>query len=266
MNAWEITKKDLRLLTRDRRALSVLVALPLIFIAILGFSTSKLLDLKESRQEPKQEQAADEQAADGSSSPNVYQELVPSYTVMFVFFLVTIMGRSFIHERDLGTLRRLQVAPLSPAALLAGKTLPFYIISLAQGAVLFVAGRLLFGMTWGTQPWMLIPIVACTSLAATGLGLLIATVVRTDSQVSAYGNIVVIGMAGISGCFVPRDWLPETLQQISLITPHAWSLTAFNQLLVSDTPQIAVVLQCCAVLLGFAALFFVVGCRQFQRQ
>src|SRR5262249_54501965 len=42
MNARQITRKDLLLLYRDRRTLSVLVALPLAFISILGVSTGQL--------------------------------------------------------------------------------------------------------------------------------------------------------------------------------------------------------------------------------
>src|SRR5262245_35155601 len=42
MNSAQITKKDLLLLSRDRRTLFVLVALPLAFIAIIGSSTGQL--------------------------------------------------------------------------------------------------------------------------------------------------------------------------------------------------------------------------------
>src|SRR5260221_7975910 len=47
MNAIQITKKDLLLLWRDRRTLLVLVALPLVFISILGFSTGQLFSIGE---------------------------------------------------------------------------------------------------------------------------------------------------------------------------------------------------------------------------
>src|SRR5215471_3922318 len=47
MNFWKITKKDVRLLVRDKRALFVLVALPLTFITILGFSAGQLFSQKE---------------------------------------------------------------------------------------------------------------------------------------------------------------------------------------------------------------------------
>ena len=190
----------------------------------------------------------------------VYQTLVPAYTVMFAFFLVPIMGRSFIAERELGTLRRLSIAQISAVDLVLGKTIPFLVISLAQSAALFLFGRLLFGMSWGSQPWLLFPIVTCTSLSATGMGLLIATLVRTDSQVSAYANFLVITMAGISGCFMPREWLPEVMQTISLGTPHAWSLIAYHEALTSQTPNISTIARSCGVLSVYAAGLATLGC------
>ena len=207
------------------------------------------------------EEAAQEN--DESSNP-VYQTLVPAYTVMFAFFLVPIMGRSFIAERELGTLNRLRIAPISSVDLVLGKTIPFLVISLAQSTALFLFGRLLFGMSWGSQPWLLIPIVACTSLSATGMGLLIATLVRTDSQVSAYANFLVITLAGISGCFMPRDWLPEVMQNVSLGTPHAWSLIAYHEALTSSAPDLASVAEACGVLTLFAAVLATLGCWKMQ--
>ena len=45
--ALQITFKDLRLLARDRRAAMVLLALPMIFITIIGMSTGQILNMKE---------------------------------------------------------------------------------------------------------------------------------------------------------------------------------------------------------------------------
>ena len=66
---------------------------------------------------------------------------------------------------------------------------------------------------------MLIPVIVATSMAATALGLLVATLVRSESQVSAYATILVITMGGISGCFTPRQWLPDAMREFSLTTP-----------------------------------------------
>lgn len=202
---------------------------------------------------------------DSQQGNPVYQTLVPAYTVMFAFFLVTIMARSFIAERELGTLRRLKIAPISSVDLVVGKTLPFLVISLIQSTVLFLFGRLLFEMSWGAQAWLLIPIVFTTSLAATGMGLLVATLVRTDSQVSAYANFLVITLAGISGCFMPRDWLPELMQNVSLATPHAWSLIAYHEALTNPSPRLPEIARACGVLTLFAAVFASLGCWKMQR-
>jgi ABC-2 type transport system permease protein len=194
----------------------------------------------------------------------VYQFFIPSYTVLFVFFLINVMGRSFIGERDTGTLRRLRIAPISPSAILIGKTAPFLVLSLVQTTILMISGRILFGMSWGSQPWLLLPIMFCTSAAATSLGLLFSTLARTESQVSSFGNLILLSSAGISGCLVPRAWMPPLTQKISLMTPHAWALDAYNEMLTRDTPDLGVIALSCSVLLGFATVFFVLGLVRFR--
>ncbi|MEZ5955574.1 MAG: ABC transporter permease, partial [Hyphomonas sp.] len=189
-----------------------------------------------------------------------YIFIVPGFTVMFVFFLVNIMARSFLQEKHQGTLRRLQMAPLRPASVLIGKTVPFLLISLVQTILLFIFGRIMFGMSWGTQPLLLLPVIFFTSLAATGLGLVIAMVVKTDSQVSSYSNLIVIMMAGVSGCIIPPQWMNSAiLRNMSLATPHYWSLNAFGELLKMESPRLSIVAESCGVLLAFAAFFFVLG-------
>src|SRR5436190_1648513 len=88
-----------------------------------------------------------------------YQILVPSYTVMFAFFLVLTVGWLFVAERRQGTMLRLRAAPLTRGQILMGKLLPCFALSLFQGFFLLIAGKLVFGMSWGTEPWALVPVV-----------------------------------------------------------------------------------------------------------
>jgi len=194
----------------------------------------------------------------------VYEYLVPAYTVMFVFFIVNHMARSMIGERDTGTLSRLCTGPVTRTGMMVGKTVPFFVLSVVQTIVLFLAGKALFHMSWGTSPWMLAPVIVSTSLAATALGLLIAAVVRTDAQVTAYGNFVVLVLAGVSGCLMPRSWQPEMMQNLGMVTPHAWALVAYDHLLSRDVPNLGVVWSCCAMLVVFAVAFFAVAAWRFR--
>lgn len=184
-----------------------------------------------------------------------YQILVPSYTVMFAFFLVLTMGWLFVAERRQGTLKRLMIAPLSRTQILLGKLFPCLALSLAQGFFLLLAGKLVFGMSWGSEPLWLVPLVITTSLAAMGMALLVASLAQTETQVAIYGTLLVLILAGISGCLMPRELMPEEMKQLSRITPHAWSLDAYNQLLLNPTPSLAVVATACAVLAAFGIGF-----------
>ena len=184
-----------------------------------------------------------------------YQVLVPSYTVMFAFFLVLSVGWLFVAERKHGTLTRLRAAPLTRGQILLGKLLPCLAVSLAQGFFLLAAGRLIFGMTWGSRPDLLIPVVICTSIAAVGLAVLVASIARTETQVAVYGTLLVLVLGGVSGSLMPRDLMPEKMKSISLVTPHAWALDAYAQLLANPTPDPAFIATACAVLVAFGAVF-----------
>jgi ABC-type multidrug transport system permease subunit len=191
-----------------------------------------------------------------------YQILVPSYTVMFSYFLVLTVGWLFASERRQGTLKRLRAAPLTKGQILLGKLFPCYVLSIVQAVFLLLAGKVVFGMRWGPDTWsigkqvlMLAPVIATTSLAAMGLALLIASIARTEAQVAIIGTPLVLVLAGMSGCLMPRDLMPELMKQVSLITPHAWSLEAYLQLMISPTPEIDRVMIACAVLIGFGLGF-----------
>ena len=194
----------------------------------------------------------------------VYLWVVPGFTVMFAFFVISIMARSFIIERDQGTLRRLLMAPIGTVPVLLGKTIPFYLTSVLQCSLLFLCGRLMFGMPWGSQPVYLIPVILCTSAAATSLGLLLATLVHTDQQVSSYGTTLILMFSSISGCFFPREFFPKMMRQISLLTPHAWSLKAFDAVLTQPIVDPQLIAACCGMLLVFTAICFTTGWWRFR--
>jgi ABC-2 type transport system permease protein len=173
---------------------------------------------------------------------------------MFAFFLVLTVGWLFVSERRQGTLQRLRAAPLSRAQILLGKLLPCYFVSVMQGLFLLLAGRIIFGMHFGPYPAMLLLVVVCTSLAAVGLSVLVAAIARTESQVAIYGSLLVMVLGGVSGCLMPREEMPEQMQQISLVTPHAWALEAYQELLLAS-PQLNHVFLDCGVLAVFGFVF-----------
>ncbi|MCU0705226.1 MAG: ABC transporter permease [Fimbriiglobus sp.] len=167
-----------------------------------------------------------------------YQVLVPSYAVTFAFFLVLTAGWLFAAERRHGTLVRLAAAPIGPEQLLLGKLVPCLVLSVIQGAVLMLCGKLVFGMSFGPQPLLLVPVVVCTSFAAVGMAVLVGAVAKTEAQVSVYGTLLVLVLAGLSGSMMPREMMPESMRQWSKVTPHAWALDAYEHLLYPDATTV----------------------------
>jgi ABC-type multidrug transport system permease subunit len=185
-----------------------------------------------------------------------YQSLVPSYTVMFAFFLVLTVGWLFVAEQRQGTLKRLRAAPLSRTQILTGKMVPCFVLSLAQGFFLLGAGKVVFDMKWGAEPAWLIPVVIATSLAAMGLSLLVASLARTEAQVAVYGTLLVLVLAGISGCLMgDPELMPERMKLLSRFTPHAWAMDAYSQLLLRPVPNLVLVGEACGMLVLFGAGF-----------
>jgi len=231
------------------------------FFANYNFTAKTWAGLTKNRNpEHKEENRTDykEQSSIGLNRGSVrYQMLVPSYTVTFAFFLTLVVGWLFVAERRHNTLVRLHAAPISRTQLLLGKFLPCFAVSLFQGFVLLLCGKLVFGMSWGQEPWLLIPVVVGTSLAAVGLAMVVAVLAKTETQVSVFGTLVVLLLAGVSGSMMPREMMPEEMRVISRVTPHTWALDAYSTLLHPDSIAVDVgeVLIASAVLAGFGLGF-----------
>jgi ABC-2 type transport system permease protein len=201
--------------------------------------------------------------------PNSVQQYVPGWTLFGVFFISQTLATSLLEEKKVGTFRRLLVAPMSRAALLLGKLTPFLIVNLVQIVLMFAVGVFIMPLVGapklelGLHPEALILISLAASLAATGLGLLIAALAKTAEQISGLGTLLVVTMAALGGVMVPRYIMPDFMQTIGLIAPHAWALTAYQDVLVRGY-DLAHILPEVAALMGFAVVFFGVALWRFK--
>ena len=201
--------------------------------------------------------------------PNTVQQNVPGWTLFGVFFISQQLASSILEEKKTGAFRRLLVAPMSRATILLGKLTPFLIVNLIQIALMFAVGVFilpLVGMPQlglGTHPEGLVLISLAASLTATGLGLMLSALAKTAEQIGGLGSLLVITMAALGGVMVPRFVMPNFMQTLGLITPHAWALMAYQDILMRGY-SLAQILPECAALMGFAAVFFGVALWRFK--
>jgi ABC-2 type transport system permease protein len=112
-----------------------------------------------------------------------FTQYVPGFAVMFLMFTTVQIGSvSLIKEKEAGTLRRLVTAPISRAEIIGGKIASTFIRGFVQLTVLIYFGHVVFGLDLGSDILALFVLIAAITLASTGLGLLVAVLVKTADQ------------------------------------------------------------------------------------
>lgn len=198
---------------------------------------------------------------------NIFAMIVPSFTVMFAFFIVGSMAADLLKERQEGTLRRLMTAPMPRWTIIAGKMLAFVVLVIAQVVLIFGGANLVFDMPLGSSLLGLLLLTVAMGLAATGLGMLVAAISKTDRQADTTGLLLGFILAGLGGCFafsvVPIYKGGGTMETITKFIPHAHALRGFDALLIQGKGLVDVLPEV-GFLLGFALLFMVVAVWRFR--
>lgn len=193
-----------------------------------------------------------------------FQISVPANAVLFSFFLAVAMGLAFVEERTTGTWRRLLAAPVHRSRVLLAKLIPYYLVGLVQMAFLFGTGVLAFRMRVGGSVTGLVLVTMASVYCAVALGLLIASFGGTAKRVGGIGSLVVLLMALVGGCMVPRLLMPDSIKMLGLLVPHGWALDAYYDLLIRDGTTLGDVLRPLLALAGFGTAFATVGALRFK--
>jgi ABC-2 type transport system permease protein len=188
---------------------------------------------------------------------------VPSFTVAFAFFLITVIAVTLLQEKEEGTFRRLLASPMPRGAVIGGKMLAYVVIVFLQVLVLFGAGRALFKMPLGNEPLALLLLTVALALAATSLGLLVGALCRNSKQAERVGMVTGFVLLALGGSVYPLFRSGGFMGVLSRLTPSAWGIEGFMGLL-ADNWTLAQVLPNILVLLGFAVLFFVAATWRFR--
>jgi ABC-2 type transport system permease protein len=183
--------------------------------------------------------------------------MAPGMAMMFLMYVVSHGGRSFLQERSQGTLPRLYISPTSSAQVLGGKVLGIFLTGTAQMFILIGASAVLFQLDWGNPLAVIILVLASVS-GAVGWGLLITALSKTPFQVSSVGSAMMLTFGILGGSFFEVSYMPSWFRLLRIITPNAWSIDGFTILsrgggLMDITSSIAALLMMGAGLFIMAA-------------
>jgi ABC-2 type transport system permease protein len=156
--------------------------------------------------------------------------LVPGL-IGFISMITAVVSTalSIVREKERGTMEQVRMAPLSTAAFVVGKTVPYLVLSQIGAMGIIVAAMIFFDLpmrgAWGS----LFVVVSVFLVGALGTGLLVSTV--ADSQQVAFQAAALIAMLPtilLSGFIFPITSMPVALQYISAAVPARYFLIALR--------------------------------------
>jgi len=168
---------------------------------------------------------------ENATKTNAVTQIVPGYTVMFVFFIMINMIQNLLKDRRSGMLSRLQGTPMKPIHYLVGMWVPNVLVVLVQSTVLLTFGQLVYGLQLG-HPLAIALIVLGLAVCATGIGLMLALLVSSENMGIAMVQVIAMGGAIVGGLWFPYEFLPKAVQTIGLFTPQYWAQKGMQDVMI----------------------------------
>jgi ABC-type multidrug transport system permease subunit len=162
--------------------------------------------------------------------------IVPGIVGLILQLLtVTLIASTITREREVGTLSQLLVTPLRQSEVVIGKVIPYLLISIVLIASTIFLSHLHFGVRF-QRIHLLALICVLFLLCSLGLGLLISTFSKTQTQAIQFSVFVLLPVFVLSGAFAPLDQLPEQVQWFSQLFPLTHFCHAFRQVNMYGAP------------------------------
>ena len=143
---------------------------------------------------------------------------------------------SIVREKESGTMEQVRMAPIDTVSFIVGKTLPYFLISLASAALIIVASMVLFGLPMRGNWLALLLAMSLFLVGALGTGLLISTV--AESQQVAFQMALLISLLPtimLSGFIFPISGMPAFLRGVTYVVPARYFLVALRGIVLKGS-------------------------------
>jgi ABC-2 type transport system permease protein len=156
--------------------------------------------------------------------------LVPgliAYIAMITAVVSTAL--SVAREKERGTMEQVRMAPLGASSFVVGKTIPYFVISLASALAIIVVSMVLFDLPMRGSWLTLLLALSLFLIGALALGLFISSVAETQQvafQLALLASFLPTLM--LSGFIFPISSMPAFLQAVTYAVPARYFLIALR--------------------------------------
>jgi ABC-2 type transport system permease protein len=232
-----LTRHNLLLRRRDPANLITYVIVPVILIALFKPVLARVMP-------------------NGGTAQDVTGQLVLSSTLA-----LQVVGMSLLSERTWRTWEMLRATPATAAELLIGKAVPVLAVLLLQQAVVIGYGVGVAGLSV-TGPFLLLLALLVWSMTLLAAGSLLATLVRSHSQLAVLTDIGAIVLSTLGGALLPVSMMPTVARHAAHASPGYWAIGMLEAAVRGDA---AGTLGPAAVLGAIAVVAGTIACLRLRR-
>lgn len=135
-----------------------------------------------------------------------------------------------------GFMKEVLVSPAKRITVAMGQLLSAATVSTLQGFMILMIG-LFTGIrftSWTTPVYVLLSMI-CVGLAFSGVGLFLATIVRSGQTFQIVKTALTLPLTFVSGAYIPLAMLPTSLRYVAYINPMTYATAFFRMIVLEKT-------------------------------
>ena len=185
--------------------------------------------------------------------------------MMLQFAIAGLLGAAtvLVNERKTRSLQRLLTTATSRLQILLGHYLAMFIVIFIQFMLLIAFGQILH-VNYMRVPFASLLVAIASALCIAALGLLIGVLAKSEEQVVIFSLIPMFILSGLGGAWVPLEYTGPAFQAIGHLSPVAWAMDGFKNIVARGLGFSSVLLSV-AALAGYTLLFFSLAAWRFRR-
>ena len=196
---------------------------------------------------------------------NKFSHSSPGMLLQFAVAGLMTCALVIISERKNYCLQRLMTTSTNRVEILLGHYLSIFLTLFLQFVILIVFGDVALKLNYHEHLLATLMIAVSAALCIAALGLLIGVIAKSEEQAIAFSMIFMFLLSGLGGAWVPLEVTGKTFQAIGHVSPLAWGMDGFENILSRGLGVSAAWLPA-AALLGYAILFFSLANWKFKTE
>jgi ABC-2 type transport system permease protein len=199
-----------------------------------------------------------------TSNENTLAHTAPGMMLQFAIAGLLTAAQVIVAERKSRTLQRLLTTATRRLHIILGHYLAIFLLIFTQFIILITFAQLALHVDYLRVPAATLFVALSAALCISALGLLIGILARTEEQTVIFSLIPMFVFSGLGGVWVPLEATGPTFQAIGHLSPIAWGMDGFENIVARGLGFGSVLLPAVA-LVGYAIFFFILAAIRFRK-